>query len=282
MRPKSVASEKKTHFTRIGEREASLYKENFAKLKVDGVIAVGGYETLSTALCLKNIGIPIIAIPNGPNIDIEGTDYVVGFDSYVENWKNNVSEYVKVLKTNKSVGVLEVPNHSSGHAAAAIGLATNACYIGIPEISIQIDDLIKNAANSYKKKGYALVIINQTFQCSSQNISPELCRKTQYATGSAGKIISDLIKTATKISSEHPRFDFFNHSRETSKDGLLGLRQGIKAAEMVLNEQWWGLMTAIRGNKILSVPLDNFQGSRTLDENNYLYSLVTDRNLGKI
>ena len=52
-------------------------------LKIDGLIAIGGDDTLSYAARLHQEGFPVVAIPKTMDNDVYGTDYCIGFSTAV-------------------------------------------------------------------------------------------------------------------------------------------------------------------------------------------------------
>jgi len=256
-------------------------KQYFGANGFKGVIAIGGHKTLTNALQFKHAGIPVIGIPNAPNLDVKGTDYCVGFDGYVESWYQRGFDYIEKLKTDRMVGVLEIPNHDSSITTIAIGLALKACYICAPDVLIDLHEMAERVKYAHKHRGWALVIANQTVKASETDLANGKPEKIVFEEGKAGRMIGKMMKSLTGLSTEYPRFGFFHNSKETSRDTILGLRCGKKAAELVRAEQWWGLMVSIRGEKILSVPLDNFQSDQRLQSDSYWYDLLLSRNSGK-
>jgi 6-phosphofructokinase len=52
-------------------------------LKIDGLVAIGGDDTLSYAARLHQEGFPVVAIPKTMDNDVYGTDYCIGFSTAV-------------------------------------------------------------------------------------------------------------------------------------------------------------------------------------------------------
>jgi 6-phosphofructokinase len=278
---KCIIPPDRTDTRRIDMDSVEYYKKFFGTDGYAGLIAIGGHNTLTNALQLKCGGIPVIGVPNAPNLDMEGTDYVVGFDGYVESWYQEGFQYIDKLKTDRLVGVLEIPNHDSSITTIAIGLALKACYICAPDVLIDLHEMADRVRYAHKHRGWALVIANQTVKSSKEDLANGKPEKMVWDEGKAGRTIGRMMKSMTGIATEYPRFGFFHRSKETARDTILGIRCGQKAAELVRAEQWWGLMVAIRGEKILSVPLDNFQSDQRLHQNSYWYELLVNRNSGK-
>ena len=64
-------------------------------LKLDGLIAIGGDDTLSYAVRLHKEGVPIVCIPKTMDNDVYGTDYCIGFSTAV----TRSVEYINSMRT---------------------------------------------------------------------------------------------------------------------------------------------------------------------------------------
>src|SRR4030042_1718810 len=58
--------------------------ENYNKLRLDALIAIGGDDTLGAAAKLCEKGLHLVGIPKTIDNDVGGTDYTFGFDTAVE------------------------------------------------------------------------------------------------------------------------------------------------------------------------------------------------------
>src|SRR4030042_6626744 len=62
----------------------ALCIENYNKLRLDALIAIGGDDPLGAAAKLCEKGLPLVGIPKTIDNDVGGTDYTFGFDTAVE------------------------------------------------------------------------------------------------------------------------------------------------------------------------------------------------------
>ncbi len=58
-------------------------KETIEKEKLDGLVVIGGEDTLGVAYKLYKEGLPIVGVPKTIDNDINGTDFTFGFDTAV-------------------------------------------------------------------------------------------------------------------------------------------------------------------------------------------------------
>src|SRR5687767_11965433 len=58
-------------------------RENLVTAGVDGLIAIGGEDTLGVATRLNEIGVRVVGVPKTIDNDLNATDYTFGFDTAV-------------------------------------------------------------------------------------------------------------------------------------------------------------------------------------------------------
>src|SRR5205085_3924762 len=93
---------------------------------VDGLVAIGGDDTLSVARALHEAGYPVVGVPKTIDNDLPATDFCIGFDTAV----GIVSEALDRLHTTASahhrVMVVEVMGRHVGWVATMGGLSGGA------------------------------------------------------------------------------------------------------------------------------------------------------------
>ena len=57
--------------------------KNLHSLGIDYLVAIGGDGTLSYAARLRELGIPVIAIPKTMDNDVQNTEYCIGFSTAI-------------------------------------------------------------------------------------------------------------------------------------------------------------------------------------------------------
>ena len=73
--------------------------QTFKKQGLDGLITVGGEDTLGVACKLHQDGLPVVGVPKTIDNDIAGTEYTFGFDTAV----TIATEAIDRLQDRKSV-----------------------------------------------------------------------------------------------------------------------------------------------------------------------------------
>src|SRR5205814_903750 len=64
--------------------------QNIGYLGLDGLIVIGGDDTLSYAAKLAGLGVPVWAIPKTMDNDVAGTEYAIGFQTAI----NRAAEFI--------------------------------------------------------------------------------------------------------------------------------------------------------------------------------------------
>ena len=114
-------------------------REILTRLRVDGLILVGGDGSLTTGLQLFEAGFPIIGVPKTIDNDLEATAMTFGFDSAVACVADALDRLQTTGISHKRVMVLEVMGRHAGWIALYGGLAGGANVILIPEIPFTYD-----------------------------------------------------------------------------------------------------------------------------------------------
>jgi phosphofructokinase-like protein len=117
---------------------------------VDGLVPIGGDDTLSVAAALSEAGFPTVGVPKTIDNDLSVTEFCIGFDTAV----GVVTEALDRLHTTASahhrVMVVEVMGRDAGWVALMGGIAGGADLILIPEFAVDLADVV---AHLYRRRG---------------------------------------------------------------------------------------------------------------------------------
>jgi gluconokinase len=123
---------------RLGHTRAHL-----ARAGLEGIIAIGGNDTLSVASRLADdFGLNIVGIPQTIDNDVPGTDYCVGFDTAVHNAVEAIHNVRATCDSHKEDIVVEVMGRDSGWIAAVAGLTAGAEFVFVPEMNFDANLLV--------------------------------------------------------------------------------------------------------------------------------------------
>ena len=106
---------------------------NMDRLGLDGLVAMGGEDTLGVAEKLCRQGARIVGVPKTIDNDLSGTDYTLGFDTALRNCMNVIEQVRTPAGSHHWVQVLEVMGRHAGHLALWTSAAGGATLALIPE-----------------------------------------------------------------------------------------------------------------------------------------------------
>jgi 6-phosphofructokinase 1 len=119
------------------EGDLQKLKDNYKKISLDALIAVGGEDTLGVAIKLIKDGITnIVGVPKTIDNDISATDYTFGFDTALNTAMECIDKLHTTAESHHRIIVVEVMGRHAGWIAIEAGIAGGADVILIPEIPI--------------------------------------------------------------------------------------------------------------------------------------------------
>jgi len=254
--------------------------DNIKKFSINGLIAIGGDDTLTVAYKLHKMGIPVVGVPKTIDNDLSGTDYTFGFDTAVSIVTEAIDRLHTTAESHHRVIVVEVMGRHTGWIATIAGLAGGADEILIPEVPFDIEEVCKTIRNRYSRgKKFSIIAVaegaypksddllegNLSDKNSNSNINNNgLITKTDekdaFGHVRLGGIGNYLAKEIEKRMDVETRVTALGHVQRggspTSHDRVLATRFGVAAVDLIKNQDF-GRMVALQGNKIVSVELED-------------------------
>src|SRR5260221_14307381 len=134
--------------------------ENLAAAGVDGLIAIGGEDTLGAASRLhKQASIPVIGGPKTIDNDLSATDYTFGFDTAVNIAMEAIDRLHTTADSPHRVLIVEVMGRHAGWIAFHAGLAGGANVILIPERPFDIEKVCAHIEHRYQTHYAPIVVV---------------------------------------------------------------------------------------------------------------------------
>ena len=254
-------------------------KENFKKLTLDGLIAVGGEDTLGVAHKLVGEGFPVVGVPKTIDNDLSETDVTFGFDSAVNIATEAIDRLDTTAESHHRVMVVEVMGRHAGWIAITSGLAGGADVILIPEVPIDLEEVCGILRKRHERgKFFSIVVVAEGAEFKDKGIVTVEEKLDQFGhvrLGGIGQRLSELIESKTGYET---RVTVLGHLQRggspTAFDRMLGTRFGVKAVELVM-EGKFGQMVSLRGNEIVSVSIEKAVGKlKTVDRDLYEMSKI--------
>jgi ATP-dependent phosphofructokinase / diphosphate-dependent phosphofructokinase len=133
--------------------------DNVAALGIDVLVTIGGDDTLSFSRALVEQGVPLVAIPNTMDNDVQGTEYCIGFSTAITRAREAINRQRTTLGSHERVGVFRIFGRDAGFSALYAAYVTSARCV-IPEAPYELDRLADLLAEdrSRNPSRYALVI----------------------------------------------------------------------------------------------------------------------------
>ncbi len=238
---------------------ASL-RENFKLLHLDALIAVGGEDTLGVATRLVREGFPIVGVPKTIDNDLSETDYTFGFDTAVNIATESIDRLHTTAESHNRIMVVEVMGRHAGWIAVHAGIAGGADFILIPELPIDIEEVISAIRKRHDRgKTFSIIVVAEGAEFAKGQAlqkDKKLDAFGHIRLGGIGDALGEMIEAKTGFET---RVTVLGHVQRggtpTAFDRVLGTRFGVKAVELVLAGQW-GKMVSLKGNTIVPVPIE--------------------------
>jgi len=253
----------RTSRTNPAKHEGGLQKciENLKKYGCDALIAIGGDDTLSVAKKLFDNGVKVVGVPKTIDNDLAGTDFTFGFDTAVNVATGAIDRVHTTAEAHNRVIVVEVMGRSAGWIAAYSGIAGGADVILVPEIPFDIDEVAELIRQRHARGRYFSIVVaaeGARFAgggVETQDGSADRDEFGHLRLGGIGATVAREIEKRTGFESRSVVLGHIQRGGSPSAfDRVLATRYGLAAIDMVHRGEF-GQMAALRGNKIISIPL---------------------------
>lgn len=232
--------------------------DNLNMHNIEGLIVIGGINTISTAYKLTQLGIKIIAIPKNIDNDIPGTDSSFGFYSALNTATKALDKLHSTAESHHRVMILEVMGRRAGWVALQAGIAGGADIILIPEIPYDINSVIRKILDR-KKSGKNFSIICVSEGCRPKNDAIEDAGEEKGALNTLSNSISAKIageiEAITDLETRVTILGYLQRGGDPSVyDRILTTRLGVEAVNMAAQGNY-NKMAGITNNQLSPVDL---------------------------
>ncbi len=240
--------------------------DNARKNDIDAVVVIGGDDTLGVAQKMGKLGLACVGVPKTIDNDLGLTDYTFGFHTAVHIACEAIDRLHTTAEAHHRVIILEVMGRYTGWIALEAGIAGGADVVLIPETPFNIDEVCEHIKQRLEVgKTFSIVIV-------AEGAKPKGTDRIIYGTGSdefgnprLGGVGYYLGREIEKRIEIETRVVVLGHLQRggspTAYDRVLATRYGIAAIDLV-NRKGFGQMVALKGNKIVSVLLQDVVGKR--------------------
>jgi len=237
------------------------------RLALDAIVAIGGEGTLSIARRLHEAGIPVVGVPKTIDNDLGGTDFTFGFDTAVQIATEAIDRLHSTAESHQRVMVVEVMGRHVGWIAAYAGLAGGADAILVPERPTRIDQVVEHVERRRRAgKRFSIIVCAEGAAVDLGEgvkiVSRGYDQWGHMKLGGVAHEVANAIEARTGMETRVTVLGYVQRGgAPTAYDRVLATRFGIHAADLVARREW-GMMAALRGNRIVSTPLE--EATRTL------------------
>src|SRR5258708_3305268 len=115
--------------------------KNLEFLELEGLVVIGGDDTLSYGAVLTEKGIPVWGIPKTMDNDVPGTDYCIGFQTAISRAAEFINRIRSTAESHSETILFRMFGRDAGFTALETALVTWADRLVIPEAPVTIDHL---------------------------------------------------------------------------------------------------------------------------------------------
>ena len=225
----------KEMITEEGQQKAAAICKKYG---IDGLVVIGGDGSFRGAQKLAYLGVNTIGVPGTIDLDIDCTEYTIGFDTAVNTAMEAIDKVRDTSTSHSRCSIIEVMGRDAGFLALNGAIASGAEAAIIPEFSTEVDQLEEFIKSGFRK---------------SKNSSIVLVAESELTGGA--------MHYAERVKNEYPQYDvrvtILGHLQRggspTAHDRILASRLGAAAIDAIMEDQR-NVMIGIEHDEIVYVP----------------------------
>ena len=237
---------------------AEAITENLRADGVDGLIAIGGEDTLGAASKLYEGGVNVVGVPKTIDNDLSATDYTFGFDTAVNIAMSAIDRLHTTAESHRRTLICEVMGRNAGWIAFHAGLSGGANVILIPEVDFDLDRVTDYIVRRFESQYSPIVVVAEGAQPKGGMPTGDGAPTDAFGHVRLGGIANWLEGEIEQRTGHEARATVLGHIQRggtpTAFDRVLATRFGLHAIDAV-HEGQWGKMTALRSTDIQLVDL---------------------------
>ncbi len=223
---------------------------------LDALVVLGGEDAVAGAAKLAAEGVQVVVIPATIRNDVAATDSTFGFDTAVQLAADALDRCRTTAESHERALVVEVAGRDSGWIALHAGLAGGADVILGPEHPFDLDRVLARVKRRFERGRAPIVVVAEGALPQGSpvpnGIAAWLAEEISRRTGKEARAVA--------VSQEG--------GRPTASDRELATRFGLRAADAV-HAGDSGVMVALRGTDLVTVPLAAAAGRKTVSPERY-------------
>jgi 6-phosphofructokinase 1 len=230
-------------------------EKNWRRLKLDGMIVIGGDGTQFMAKRLSMSGLNIVGIPKTIDNDLMGTDQTIGFSTAVEVATEAACRLRTSAAAHDRIMILEVMGRDGGHIALASALASGADAALLPEIPFTSEALLKHVRQRQKngRNHYLMVVAEGSTEIGGEQLY-SAANGNAKVLGGMGQYVANVLHAGT---GRDVRVAVLGHIQRggspNADDRILASMMGVRATQMAISGAY-GNIVGVRGGKLITIP----------------------------
>ena len=228
------------------------------RLGVDGLVVIGGEDTLGVATKLAVIGLPVVGVPKTIDNDLGSTDYTFGFDTAVTVATEAIDRLHTTAESHHRVLIVEVMGRDTGWIAWHAGVAGGANAILIPERPFHIDEVCSFIEHRFASHYAPIIVVAEGAHPLEGTLPPRDGEVDPFGHVRLSGIGNLLEHEIAQRTGKEARTTVLGHVQRggspTAFDRVLATRFGLHAID-ALHDGHFGQMVALHGTSIDLVPL---------------------------
>lgn len=241
-----------------------------AHLGLDGLLPIGGDDTLSFAERMSREGVPVVAIPKTMDNDVHGTDYCIGFSTAVSRSVQYINQLRSSVGSHERLAVIELFGRNSGETSLLAAYLAGVDRAIISEVPFEPERLARlllrdKAANP---SNYAMMTVSEGAKMIGGDVF-ERGEPDAYGHRKLGGIGNETSDALKQLTGEDVLYQPLSYLMRSGAPDSLDLMVAVNYANLALTlimRGDAGRMVALRAGIYTSVPLGAVrQGARRVD-----------------
>jgi 6-phosphofructokinase 1 len=232
---------------------------------IDGLVAIGGDDTLSVAAAMSEAGYPVVGVPKTIDNDLSATEFCIGFDTAVGVVVEALDRLHTTASAHHRVMVVEVMGRDTGWVAMVGGLAGGADMILIPEFPVALDDVVEHL---HRRRGdgkdFSIIVVAEGVKmkalepvavATAGEEKRDAFGHVQLSQRGVGDALSRLIEAETGFETRVTVLGHLQRGGSPSPvDRIWATRLGVRATDLLL-EKKGGVIPVRKNGGVAVVPL---------------------------
>ncbi len=253
------------------ENGPEAVREAMERLDLEGLVAVGGDDTLGVANTLRKLGMNMIGVPKTIDNDLSCTDWTFGFDTASNIAMEEIDRLHTTAESHERCFDVECMGRHTGWITLQAGVAANAHLVLIPEFPMSFDEIYDLVRSRYLRgERYTIIAVAEGFELTGEKLEElerDMFGNVLLLHRELARHLADRIEKAIRSDEtldkrrEHfeARSVVLGHLQRggapSAFDRMLGTRMGVKAGDLVVSGEY-GNMVSLRGTEIAVADLD--------------------------